>query len=344
MEPGIYFGLDEEAYHADPAYSGSGVNDTLISPLTYWAHSPMNPAYERKRTEAMDVGKAFHKRIIEGPEALHAAFAEEPDKSDFVGTLVTASDMRSELRRRGLPVSGSVAELCERLHEADPSLALWPRIEQEYGKRHAGKIFIKSFKEIERAADIIDRQVGKAFTGGAPEVSLFWKDEETGIQMKGRLDYLKVQAIVDLKTFSNPFSRQTDRAIAAAMANHRYPVKSVIYLHGLQQIKDLLAKGQGVVEGNHDPQWLDAVVRHPDHTFVFVFVEKGPAPNVRVREFRRQIGQGEPNLYFTSAWLQYRWAVDTYVRCKKQFGEDPWIEGSDLRAFDDTDFPLWMFD
>lgn len=346
FEPGIYFGLDEERYHADEAFSGSGANDMLISTLTYWANTPMNPAYEPKETEARDVGKGFHKRIIEGPDAFYSTFAPEADKSDFVGIIVTAADMKDELRRRDLPVCGKVADLCERLREADPSLKLWPKIAQEYGERHAGKTFLRpsAFKEIDRAAGIIDRQVGKAFTGGMPEVSLFWIDEETGIRMKGRLDYLKVQAIVELKTFSNPLSRSTDRAIAAAMANYRYHVKAVIYLHGLQQLKEKLAKGQVMVQGDHDPKWLDVVIRHPNHTFVFVFVEKGPAPNVRVREFRRQLGQGEPNLYFTSAWLQYRWAVDTYVRCKKQFGEDPWIEGSDLRAFDDTDFPLWMFD
>src|SRR3546814_19617407 len=60
----------------------------------------------------------------------------------------------------GLPNSGSNAELCRRIREADPDAVLWPEIITAFEEEAAGKIIIKRSlaDEIERQARIVDRK------------------------------------------------------------------------------------------------------------------------------------------------------------------------------------------
>ena len=53
----------------------------------------------------------------------------------------------------------------------------------------------------------------RAMTGGYSEVSIFWIDPGSGVRLKARLDYLKVKAIVDLKTFSNSLGKPVRRRL-----------------------------------------------------------------------------------------------------------------------------------
>ena len=75
---------------------------------------------------------------------------------------------------------------------------------------HAGREFVTAadWKTAHLAAGAVERHDGaqSLLVDGAPEVSLSWTDAETGIQCKGRADYLSSWApprrIVDLKTTS----------------------------------------------------------------------------------------------------------------------------------------------
>lgn len=60
LEPGIYFGLDENVYHADRAISRSNIVDVLDTPNTYWKNSWMNPERKAgKMSDPMKYGSAF---------------------------------------------------------------------------------------------------------------------------------------------------------------------------------------------------------------------------------------------------------------------------------------------
>lgn len=63
--PGIYFNLDEQAYHSDPALSHSGMRNILIHPYHYWYHSPLNPNRTFKVTDAMLFGKMCHMYLLQ---------------------------------------------------------------------------------------------------------------------------------------------------------------------------------------------------------------------------------------------------------------------------------------
>ena len=76
---GIYFDMDNETYHADPAFSHSGMVDILKHPYFYWISSPLNPQRERRaQTEAMRLGELIHQKLLE-PKKFDALYRMPTD-------------------------------------------------------------------------------------------------------------------------------------------------------------------------------------------------------------------------------------------------------------------------
>lgn len=359
---GIYFGMSEEVYHADPALSASGIRNLLISPLDYWINSPLNPEYEDRKTDSMVAGTAFHRRLLE-PERFAELYAGVPTKDDYPDAIDGADALKAECDRLGLKKNGRIEDLCCRILEAEPSAQLWPVIRNRMIAEADGRILLKPdvIKDIERAARIVEahQSAARAITGGHSEVSIFWTDPEYGVRMKSRLDYLKVRAIVDVKTFSNIYGRPLDVAITQAVANERYHVQAVVYDTAVSAAKAMLFKRRAAavttVSGPEPTvKWLTEFAACQDHAFVFLFIEQGPVTNVRVREFRRfdspkQRAQAHdapmptPNAYWMQGEIGFRTGVKLYAECMKRFGPKvPWIDDQPMRAFADVDFPLWL--
>lgn len=354
FEPGIYFDLPESDYHADPAFSASGCKDMLVSPLTYWINSALNPDRNDNGSDPKDRGKAFHRRILEGRETFYQHYAILPDQADYPNALVSADDLKARCAELDLKKGGSKKDLAERIREADPDAEIWDDILSKWGKDNAGKTALpyQQVFEIERQAKIVEMQdaARKAFAGGCPEVSLFWIDPETGIRMKSRADYLKVRALVDLKTFTNPMSMPIDTAIARSVANYKYHIQASVYLDGIEHVKELYRqKGAACIHGNApSKEWLNAFAQPGPHAFFFVFLEVGDVPNVRVREYRQtetyaQSG-ASTNLYWQAGQAGYRLAVERYKACMDTYGPDvPWVDAQPARPFTDDEMPQYLF-
>ena len=113
--------------------------------------------------------------------------------------------------------------------------------------------------------------VGDLFSDGAPEQSLFWRDLETGVDCRARLDWLPAPAegrrmvIVDYKTATSADPREFGRAVDS----YGYHVQQAFYLDAVRAC--------GV---------------HPDPAFVFVVQEKKNEPSsrrMRVKKARIRI-------------------------------------------------------
>ena len=357
MEPGIYFGLPESDYHADPAFSASGAKNMLISPLTYWINSPLNPDHKEEDTETDSkiAGKAFHTRILEGQAVFDQRYAIKPDPDDYPEAIAGGDALRKLCESYDLKKSGSIAEMCERILEVDPIVELWPVIIAEFEASAEGRIILKSrlANEIKRHARIVEmhEDAKKAFVGGFPEVSIFWIDTETGIRMKARVDYLKVRAAVDLKTFANQMSVPLEIAVGRAVANYRYHIQGVVYCEAVERAKEMYrAQGAASVFGESpEKAWLDAFAEPKPHAFVFVFLESGNVPNAVVREFRQtetyaQMGASTNN-YWSAGFSGYRLALDQYKRCTDHYEPGlPWVDPQPMRPFVDEDFPIYMME
>lgn len=346
--PGIYFGMSEDDYFAIPALSASGIKNIRMSPLDFWARARwLNPGYEDDNEEVDSfvriLGKAYHKRILEGREAFLNCYAPTFDSSAHKGALEGADDIKEALRRHkeqgaNVRLSGKKADMIANLLELEPTAKIMDLLRDTYEEDHEGKAFLsqKVLDKVEMSAAMIERdpELRRAFTGGMPEVSILWICPTHGIPCKARLDYLKPKAIIDLKTFANKNGYPIGRAIDREMGYNRYPIQGSWYYEASDQIAGLMDKGK--VYGDAPHALLSALHANHKKTFVYVFQQKGIAPIARGRTFPRSL----TNCLLATA--QCDAAKQVYRQCHETFGADPWLTSEPITAFDDSTIPaLW---
>lgn len=340
---GVYFGMPDEEYLAIPALSSSGIKNLRISPLDFWANSRwLNPAYEEDTESngdnfAKDLGKAYHKRIVEGKDAFAQCYAPEINAADYENILRTVDDMKGWLVDKGLPKTGKTkAELIDRILEHDPTARIWDAIEDGYRKEHEGKSFLpqKYMDKIELAAAMIEKhpELSKAFSGGMPEVTVCWICPDTGAHCKARFDYLKSRAIVDLKTLANKNGLPLRNAVAREIGFRRYHIQAAWYLEAASHIKRLLIKGDHT---NASYDFLKGLMQDHPKTFLWVFQMKGVAPAALGYTLPEQ------STLMSLARAETDNAKHLYQECLKTFGTDPWINTSKIEPLDDADVPPW---
>ncbi len=353
IAPGLWFGLPEDLYHADPALSASGIKNLLVSPLTYWSQSPhLNPGFERRQTAALDFGDFMHARLLE-PDRYASDYCRAFDPAAYPNAIAGGDALRARCEELGLKKSGSILELCGRILEADPAAQLLPVLKAKYDEAAAGRTPVPPdiAKKVDLRAKIVQNhtQAMNAFKGGFSEVSLFWTGPDQ-IRRKCRIDYLKTRAIVDLKTFSNPFRKPLDVAVAHSMANERYHISAVWYSWAVDQIKGLLETngwdrcirrfGDADVPGE---DWIENFT-DARHEFFFVFVESGDVPNVVLRKFTSHNIDHSVTMHWNAATAAIKHALSLFEECQRKFGTNPWRGDESVRAFEEQEFPLWMFD
>lgn len=337
--PGVFFGLSEDEYHNALALSSGGIKQLRVSSYSWWTNSPLNPERPAdEETEAKKIGKAYHTRILEGQQAFLTRYAPALDPADYANALRTNGDLAERISQLGgRPKSGArKADLIAQLIAMEPMAPIWDKIERDYAEIHHGKILLDAplVKRIEAAAQMIEKhqQLGKAFSDGMPEVSVFWFDG--GVPCKVRFDFLKPKAVVDLKTFElRDFP--PDKAIARAVANYRYHLQAGFYLRGATMLPQLIAEKK--VFGDCDPRLLQAFASPEERTFLFVFQAKGLAPLVKGKIMG-------PGIILDIAENAIEEALDKWALAWRTWHLDPWIEPTEIETFSDSEFPPWIGD
>ena len=337
--PGIYFGMSDETYHRLPYLSATGIKNLLVSPMDFWARSWMNPWKEEdeQETEAKTLGKAYHKRILEGRAAFDAAYA--PDFQVFDPDIIKGNDaMQAHLKSLNYSGYSKLKKdgLIAAIREVDPGAQIYDVLKADYEESHRGKIFLDDamIRKIELSAKMIEchHALKYYFVGGFPEVSVIWDDEEYGVRMKARFDYLKVNAVNDLKTFANMMNKTIERAVYGEMASRKYHIQATLYLRAVEAAKQHVRDGYFHISNQMSQdlsldqknfhQWLAAFRDAPPHAFNFVFQQKGPAPVSVGAVFDRL----DPMYEIGEACI--RQGVDVFQNAVQVFGTDgtPWVD------------------
>jgi len=227
-KPGAYANLPLARYHgniaAGPSISSSGLRTIFnSSPAHYYATSYLNPDAEpRAESEALTIGSAVHHLLL-GETHFNSRFVVRPPEWDSWRT-TAAKTWRETMIGAGMSV-------------------LLPN-----------DIFM-----IRDMAKSMERHplVRAGVLNGAVEISLIWKDEETGIWLKSRPDCCPASSgdVVDLKTTVSVSRNAIERTIA----DYGYHV-------------------QGALVGMASR----AVLGIPMTSFSLVFIEKTPPYCVRV--------------------------------------------------------------
>jgi hypothetical protein len=204
---GIYFDLDAEAYHADPALGSTDLKNLIRSGPDYWWNSSHNPKRPEKTSDALEFGKALHRLVLEGQQAFTSRYVRRPD--DLV-----------------------------RL-DAKAKAVLCPNGETVLDGDDYDRILV--------SAELIRKNpnLAQAFEGGASEVSVFWTERvnDADVRCKARFDYLKTRGIGDLKSIRNPFGLPFAKACTRQIHSLRYDLQAAHYLEARKRLGDLPAFG-----------------------------------------------------------------------------------------------------
>lgn len=295
---GVYFGMTDAVYHADPALGSTGIKKLIDNAPDYWWDSPLNPARpEDEDTPAKVFGRQFHQCVLEGVEKFKANHAPQHHPGNRKDGIAEIEQIRKDGKT---PVKF-----------------------KDWTKILAASAFIRANKTL-----------ANAFEGGIPEVSVFWTED--GIRYKVRLDYLKMNAIADLKSLANMYGKEFGRACRDAVATYDYIISAEHYRHGRLQMARLIK--EGAVYGVPDEQmpWLINAASNKAFAFVFVFYQKDGAP------ISHGISLSPGNPLFGYARQMITKAIENYRRYMAEFGtDDAWVPTTQLEELIDTDLPNW---
>ena len=217
-EEGIYFNMPASDYFALPYFSRSLAQKVRFSgkEVEYYLKNPT------QETPAMALGTAIHSMFLE-PKDFAETYVKEISPADFGNAIVlkTANDFKKVLKSIGEKQTGLKEELVARARPyLDPKqFVIWddeqdntyPSSFDEEGKKVFDRTITKSGKKVLSNADFTSleniraalaeyEELPETIKNGRAEVVIIWKDKETGIMFKCRLDYVQPLAITDVKS------------------------------------------------------------------------------------------------------------------------------------------------
>ncbi|EFF7818147.1 exodeoxyribonuclease VIII [Escherichia coli] len=196
IEPGIYYGISNENYHAGPGVSKSQLDDIADTPALYlWRK---NAPVDTTKTKTLDLGTAFHCRVLE-PEEFSNRFIVAP-----------------EFNRR--TNSGKEEEKAFLRECASTGKTV---ITAEEGRKI--ELMYQSVMALPLGQWLVEN-------AGHAESSIYWEDPETAILCRCRPDKIipEFHWIMDVKTTADIQRFKT------AYYDYRYHVQDAFYSDGYE--------------------------------------------------------------------------------------------------------------
>ncbi|EHW9963615.1 exodeoxyribonuclease VIII [Escherichia coli] len=196
IEPGIYYGISNENYHAGPGVSKSQLDDIADTPALYlWRK---NAPVDTTKTKTLDLGTAFHCRVLE-PEEFSNRFIVAP-----------------EFNRR--TNAGKEEEKAFLMECASTGKTV---ITAEEGRKI--ELMCQSVMALPLGQWLVE-------SAGHAESSIYWEDPETGILCRCRPDKIipEFHWIMDVKTTADIQRFKT------AYYDYRYHVQDAFYSDGYE--------------------------------------------------------------------------------------------------------------
>lgn len=369
MKDGIYFHMPEADYHKLERMSASGIKNMMISLPTFWAKSWMNPDREQddEDTKAQILGRAYHCAFFE-PDDLNNRYAGEPDLSEYDGLLTNDTMVKAELKAMGEAQSKAGESSLERAYRlidhgypGEIKSVILDQFEKRIGNRQ--KIGCDQWRQLHRDLARIKQnpKINELVTGGAAEVTILWTCPETGIAMKSRIDMLKPDLYIDLKSFANAMDKPIRKCIHDATAYNKYYLSMRVYQHAIEAIKTCNLDIQDSTSLKHTSLIEGLRMEEKPHAAWLFFQEKGGVPNLLARKLRfyqhpkgvdeqsigaedHQIRKGRSALAI-KADMEIAHAKAMFKQAMEVYGpNEPWFPFEMIGEMTDEDFAPWFFD
>lgn len=317
LPDGIYLGLSAERYHADTAMGSSQIRDALKGANLFWHKSPMNPKPpKKKKSDALTVGDAVHKLLLEGRGPFDALFVRGPygEEDDY------SSAEKSALTKAAK------------------------------AKLTAGQCLLsqEDYDFVVDCKSILDNdpKLKGCLDNALTEVSIFWTRPD-GVRVKARHDALKLRGIGDIKTIANERERELPQACRLDISTYRYDIPAQHYSNGRLQIARLLEEGNVFAgdelakldhKNNADAavlEFLKKVAAQKQFGFQLVFIPKKGAPDA----WSCTLTPGNPMM--VSADGDIAQAIAVFKANIEAFGHKKrWVPNRDVEELDINDMPV----
>lgn len=233
---GLIAGLTNAQYHGGPGLSSTAIKLMGDSPLAFW-DAYINPEREPQEFKhCFAVGDGTHKLVLE-PGTFEQTYFVGFDKSAHPKALDTGDQLKAACKELGLMVSGTKADLAERLvveGGVSPDTIML-MLERKHLESKGDRIEIPSqdYKSMIGMLRAIERDelARNLLSGAETEESYFWHDED-GILRKIRTDLTTADYafIGDLKTTDDV----SDEGFRRTIMRLGYHISAAWYLDTLQ--------------------------------------------------------------------------------------------------------------
>lgn len=209
-----------DAYHDGPGVSSSGLKEILKSPAHFLAYQA-----EERDSVALRYGRLAHLRIL------------EPELYNETTIIAPKVDRRTSEGKR-----------------------LWA----DFLEASAGRMAVSSEEHFEmtalhKAVQASDLARG-VFSQGRAELSVYWRDEATGVLCRARGDYVRTKGIFDLKTTPDARAREFQRSVA----KYRYHLSAAFYLDGFKTVLPEVSSFTWVAVEKTKPYGIGMFVADPE--------------------------------------------------------------------------------
>lgn len=373
---GIYFGMPEAEYHADPALGSTDLKRLLMSPSRWWAQSLFAQEWrgnleledDKEDSAGKRFGRAVHVKVLEPWRFDECYFTPEDPPEEYPTTI---EQLRAAVEARweagidaGLgfvkPVkSASKTEWLKACNTLGiQTMDGWKAAQAELaaGREELSRRWRTTISLIGRMLDAPrDDLGGKSqrevfLKGGYSEVSVFWTDDR-GIRLKCRIDYLRPKATLDVKTYGAREDQEPITAFVGAVSNYAYDMQGSHYIEGRQQIGRLLEErkvAQFIPVAGEDGVTIERYeVDLPDEDqlkfLAKVAAERSPkwawlgVQTMGMPE--TDVFEWDQGLIYQSAAYQLAAAKDKFVSFRDTYGMDsPWVSNRGLIVLTDMVF------
>lgn len=229
--PGIY-DIDIELYHSQKCCDGPSISSSGLRvidrecPARFWAYSDLNPKRFEKETKAVFAfGRAAHALMLGEPAfekrfmvAPHEQFNSNPGKAWH-----TEWKLRVEL--------------------GDETRDL---------VRPSQLVVVKDMVAAQRSSP----ECARAFIEGEPEKSILWKDNETGVWVKSRPDWLPHKPAERFITEYKTAETIQPRKLSFNVFMYGYEMQAAMVLDGIEIVTGVEPLGFAHVVQEKDPPYI----------------------------------------------------------------------------------------